>query len=155
MLSHLTYKSIHMLGIVVFLGNIIVTGVWKYHADATQRPEVIAFAQRLVALTDWIFTLGGVILILIGGFGMVGVAGLDIATTPWLRLGLTLFGISGVIWVVILIPIQVAQARIARTFATGGEIPVRYWWLNRQWYIWSSAATVLPLLNLYVMVHKG
>jgi hypothetical protein len=79
MLSYLTYKSIHMLGIVVFVGNIIVTGVWKYRADATQRPEVIAFAQRLVALTDWIFTLGGVILILIGGFGMVGVAVWDFA----------------------------------------------------------------------------
>jgi uncharacterized membrane protein len=153
--SYLAFKSIHMLGIVVFLGNIIVTGVWKYRADATERPEVIAFAQRLVTLTDWIFTLGGVILILIGGFGMVGVAGLDIATTPWLRLGLGLFTASGVIWIAILIPIQVAQARLARAFENGGEISERYWRLNRQWYVWGIAATVLALLNFYVMAHKG
>ena len=37
MLSYLTFKSIHMLGIVLFLGNIIVTGVWKYRADITRR----------------------------------------------------------------------------------------------------------------------
>jgi uncharacterized membrane protein len=54
-----------------------------------------------------------------------------------------------------LIPIQVAQARLARAFENGGEISERYWRLNRQWYVWGIAATVLPLLNLYVMVHKG
>jgi uncharacterized membrane protein len=154
MLTYEFFKMVHVLGIVIFLGNIIVTGVWKYRADATSRPEVIAFAQRLVALIDWIFTFGGVILILIGGFGMVHVAGIDIAQTPWIQHGLTFFGLSGLIWVLILIPIQVMQARLARAFADGGEIPERYWRLNRQWYIWGTVATVLPLLNIYVMVQK-
>jgi uncharacterized membrane protein len=52
MLTYEFFKMVHVLGIVIFLGNIIVTGVWKYRADATSRPEVIAFAQRLVTLTD-------------------------------------------------------------------------------------------------------
>ena len=154
MLAYEDFKTLHILGVVIFLGNIIVTGIWKYRADATRRPEVIAFAQRLVTLTDWVFTLGGVVLILIGGFGMVGVAGLDIAQTPWIEHGLTFFVASGVIWVLILIPIQVVQARMARAFETGGVIPDRYWWLSRQWYIWGFIATVLPLLNIYVMVQK-
>jgi uncharacterized membrane protein len=154
MLTYQVFKMLHVLGIVLFLGNIIVTGVWKYRADLTARPQVIAFAQRLVTLTDWIFTFGGVILILIGGFGMAGVAGLEIATTSWLRLGLALFIASGIIWAAILIPIQIAQARLARTFENGGEIPERYWRLNRRWYIWGALATVLPLLNIYVMIQK-
>jgi uncharacterized membrane protein len=95
MLAYADFKTLHILGVVIFLGNIIVTGIWKYRVDATRRPEVIAFAQRLVTLTDWVFTLGGVILILIGGFGMVGVAGLDIAQTPWIEHGLTFFVASG------------------------------------------------------------
>jgi hypothetical protein len=77
MLTYTTFKMLHVFGVVLFLGNIIVTGVWKYRADVTGRPDVIAFAQRLVTLTDWVFTFGGAVLILIGGFGMVGVAGLD------------------------------------------------------------------------------
>jgi uncharacterized membrane protein len=148
------FKVVHILGVVIFLGNIIVTGVWKYRADVTSRPEVIAFAQRLVSLTDWIFTFGGIVLILIGGFGMVHVAQLDISQTRWIQYGLAFFGVSGVIWVLILIPIQVMQARLARGFETGGVIPERYWRLNRQWYIWGFIATVLPLLNIYVMVQK-
>lgn len=152
--TYTTFKMLHVLGVVLFLGNIIVTGVWKYRADVTGRPEVIAFAQRLVTLTDWVFTFGGAVLILIGGFGMVGVAGLDIRTTSWVKIGLALFLASGAIWAAILIPIQIAQARIARTFEGGGEIPERYWRLNRLWYVWGSLATILPLLNIYVMIEK-
>lgn len=154
MLTYATFKMLHVLGVVLFLGNIIVTGVWKYLADVTGRPEVIAFAQRLVTLTDWVFTFGGAVLILIGGFGMVGVAGLDIRTTSWVKIGLALFLASGAIWAAVLIPIQIAQARIARTFEAGGEIPERYWRLNRLWYVWGSLATFLPLLNIYVMIEK-
>jgi uncharacterized membrane protein len=154
MLTYSAFKMLHIFGVVIFLGNIIVTGVWKYRADVTGRPEVVAFAQRLVTLTDWVFTFGGVILILIGGFGMIGVGGLDIRTTSWIKIGLALFLASGVIWAAVLIPIQIAQARIARTFEAGGQIPERYWRLNRLWYIWGSLATILPLLNIYVMIGK-
>jgi uncharacterized membrane protein len=79
---------------------------------------------------------------------------LDIRTTSWVKIGLALFLASGAIWAAILIPIQIAQARIARTFEGGGEIPERYWRLNRLWYVWGSLATFLPLLNIYVMIEK-
>jgi len=65
--TYLWLKSLHLLGVVMFLGNIIVTGWWKFMADRTKNPVIIAFAQRQVTLTDWIFTAGGVILVLAGG----------------------------------------------------------------------------------------
>jgi len=52
-------KALHVLGAVLFVGNIIVTAVWKGMADRNGRPEVVGFAQRPVTLTDWIFTFGG------------------------------------------------------------------------------------------------
>jgi Predicted integral membrane protein (DUF2269) len=52
------FKVIHLLGVVLFLGNIIVTAVWKMLADRTREPRTIAYAQRLVTVTDWIFYLG-------------------------------------------------------------------------------------------------
>ena len=153
-MTYLAFKVIHVLGVVLFLGNIIVTGVWKALADRTGDPRTIAYAQRLVTLTDWIFTAGGVVLILIGGYSMVLTAGLDPLRLRWLVWGQGLFIASGVIWVTILIPIQIAQAREARGFAQGGVIPARYWRLSRLWFIWGTIATLLPLANLYFMVMK-
>lgn len=81
-------------------------------------------------------------------------AGYSLTSESWLVWGQELFIASGVIWAVVLIPIQVWQARIARSFESGAEIPPLYWRLNGQWYIWGILATVLPLANLYVMVAK-
>ena len=154
MLTYQVFKMLHILGVVLFLGNIITSPPPSGKRSPTRRPEVVAFSQRLIVATDIVLPLGGVVLILIGGFGMVRVAGLDIASTPWLQHGLALFGISGLIWVLILIPIASWQLRMANDFASGGEIPERFWRLNRWWIIWGIVATVLPLLNIYVMVQK-
>ncbi|MFZ0571283.1 MAG: DUF2269 family protein, partial [Rhodomicrobium sp.] len=86
--------------------------------------------------------------------GMAFVAGYGLTSTSWLVWGQALFAASGAIWLAILIPVQIWQARIARRFENGTEIPPLYWRLNRQWYIWGTLATVIPLANLYVMVAK-
>lgn len=49
---YLLIKSLHLLGVILFVGNIIVTGWWKVMADRTGNPAIIAFAQRQVTLTD-------------------------------------------------------------------------------------------------------
>jgi uncharacterized membrane protein len=151
---YLAFKVIHLLGVVLFLGNIIVTAVWKALADQTREPRTIAYAQRLVTVTDWIFTLSGVVLILVGGYGMVASAGLYPLGQTWLVWGQGLFIASAIIWVLFLIPTQIAQARMARVFAQGGPIPESYWRLGRRWAIWGTIATLLPLANLYFMVFK-
>ncbi|MGO9474252.1 MAG: DUF2269 family protein [Rhodomicrobium sp.] len=153
MAPYTAFKIVHMLGIVLFLGNIIVTGVWKAMADRTKNPAVIGFAQRLVTLTDWVFTFGGAILVLAGGFGMAAAAGYDLRS-GWLLLAQILFGVSGLIWIAILIPVQIRQARLAHAFENGGPVPPLYWRLNRHWYIWGVLATVIPLANLSAMVAK-
>jgi uncharacterized membrane protein len=151
--SYTAFKIVHMTGIILLLGNIVVTGVWKAMAGRTGNPAVIGFAQRLVTLTDWVFTFGGAILVLIGGYGMAAAAGYDLRMN-WLLWAHGLFIASGAIWVAILIPIQIRQARLAHAFENGGEIPPVYWRLNRHWYIWGVLATVIPAANLYVMVAK-
>ncbi len=151
--TYLALKTLHIAGAVVFLGNIMVTAWWKVMADRSGDPRVIAFAQRQVTLTDWVFTFGGVLLLAAGGYGNAALHGIPLAT-PWVSLGHWLFVLSGVIWVTVLIPVQVHQARLARGFAAGGPIPGRYWRLNRLWLAFGLVATLLPLGNLYVMVFK-
>ena len=159
LLDYETLKMLHLFGVIIFMGNIIVTGWWKVMADRTGDFRIIAFAQRQVTLTDWVFTAGGVLVVLGGGFGMVFHMNADvmgeIGQTRWLWWGYHLFLLSGVIWVLVLIPCQVVQARMARRFAETGDIPERYWLYGRVWLWFGILATVIPAINLYWMVAKA
>ena len=61
-------KFLHLTGVVMLMGNITVTAIWKYFADRTGQPEVLSFAQKLVTYTDWSMTLWGAVLIMGGGY---------------------------------------------------------------------------------------
>jgi uncharacterized membrane protein len=153
-MSYNAWLSLHILGVVLFLGNIIVTAVWKMLADLTKSPPVVAYAQRLVMVTDIAFTATGAALIIVAGQVMAREFGGVFGGPLWLTLGWSLFIASGVIWLAILIPIEVMQGRLARTFRNAPTIPDRYWRLSRLWAVFGVIATVLPLFNLYLMVFK-
>ena len=76
-------KFLHITGVVMLMGNITVTAIWKYFADRTQQPEVLSFAQKLVTYTDWSMTVWGVVLLMGGGYFMVFFAGWPL-TLHWL-----------------------------------------------------------------------
>lgn len=153
-MNYSVFKLMHLLGVVLLLGNIVVTAAWKVAADRHGGPTVVAFAQRMVALTDFIFTLPGILLTLVGAHGMGWLGGFSLWQSGWLAWGHALFILSGVIWLVVLVPTQVQQGRLAASFATSPSIPARYWQLNRRWIGWGIAATALPLVNLGLMVLK-
>lgn len=146
-------KFFHIFGAMLFLGNIIVTGIWKAIADRTREPAIVAYSQRLVTITDFVFTALGVLIISVSGYflaqGNGGVFG-----TSWLRWGFGSFIASGVIWVTILIPVQYMQAKMAKSFSDGTEIPAKYWQLSTIWEVAGWTAVVLPLITLYFMVFK-
>ncbi len=153
-MSYNAWKTVHILGVVLFLGNIIVTAVWKTLADRTKNPSVVAYAQRVVTVTDIAFTATGAILIIVAGQVMAREFGGVFSGPSWLLWGWSLFIASGVIWIAILIPIQVMQERTARGFRNAATIPDRYWRLSRLWAVVGAIATALPVINLYLMVVK-
>lgn len=151
--TYLWLKVVHLFGVVIFLGNIIVTGWWKNMADMTKNPQIIAYAQRQVTLTDFIFTGGGVLILLVAGMANVYIHDMSYSA-KWLGHGMAIFLVSGVIWGTILIPVQIKQAKMAKTFALSGVIPDSYWKLCTTWNIFGLLATLIPLANLYFMVFK-
>lgn len=151
-MSYELLKTLHVLGAVLFLGNITVTALWKTLADRTRDAAVVSFSQRLVTVTDIVFTLVGVVLL--ASTGPVLALRLDGMALPWVMWGGALFAVTGVIWLGVLIPVQTMQSRLARDFARDGTIPPRYWRLARIWMFGGSAATVLPLAALILMVTK-
>ena len=43
--AYLWLKTLHIIGAILFLGNIIITGWWKFMADRTRDPKIVAFAR--------------------------------------------------------------------------------------------------------------
>jgi uncharacterized membrane protein len=155
-MSHwfLLLKSLHVFGVILYLGNILVTGWWKIWADRHGDPKVVAFAQKLVALNDFMFASAGVVLILGSGLAITALFRPGYLHAGWFAWGYWLFIASGTLWFGILIPVQRKQSALARQFASGGPIPDLYWRLERVWLTAGTAAACLPLANLYWMVFK-
>jgi uncharacterized membrane protein len=153
-LLYATFKFLHVLGAIILVGNVTVTAVWKVFADRTRDARVVAFGQRLVTITDWSLTAGGILLIIVGGYGAALTAGMNLFGARWLVWGQILFAISGIIWAAILVPAQIRQARAARAFATGGEIPEGYRKDARRWLVWGVLATVPLVVAVWLMVWK-
>jgi uncharacterized membrane protein len=145
-MSYEGWKLLHLMGLVLLLGNVTVTSIWKLYADRTGDARIIAFAQRLVTLTDWFFTFWGILLLVVGGFAAAWEIGLDPFGPRWLLSAELQFLAAGAIWLGVLVPVQIRQARLARGFAAGGPVPEEYRRLSRRWIIWGLIAT-LPLLG--------
>ncbi len=146
-------KSLHILGASLFLGNIIVSAFWKVLADRTGNYSVIRFATRLVNVTDTVFTGLGATLLLVTGHLLAGNYG-GILSNDWILWSYILFGVSGVIWIAVLVPIQFKQAHMLRMSSTE-EIPKEYHRLARLWSLAGIFATLFPLPAVYLMVSKG
>jgi uncharacterized membrane protein len=153
-MSYEMLKVIHVIGAILMVGNIMVTAVWKILADRTNNPQVIAFAQRLVTLTDFMFTLPGAVLLITSGDYIAYVLMSDSWSITWIFWGRILFITSGLIWLLILVPVQIKQRKLVRSFANGNEIPAQYWHLNRIWVTAGSLAVILPLIAVVLMIIK-
>ncbi len=147
-------KFIHLLGIVLLLGNVTVTSIWKVFADRTRDPRTIAFAQKMVAGTDWSLTLSGIGLTIAGGYGMALFARMPLLENGWLLYGQLAFLVSGAVWLGILLPLQIRQGAIARALASSLAVPEEYLALGRQWLFWGVVATVPLVASMWIMILK-
>lgn len=153
-MSYAIFKSLHLIGVILLIGNVTVTSVWKVFADRTRNPVIIGFAQRMVTITDFAFTVGGIVFLCVGGFGATWIAGIAPFAGGWLVETELLFVASGAVWLFVLVPIQIRQARDARLFAGGSAIPASYWRASRAWLIWGIVATVPLVAAIAEMIAK-
>jgi uncharacterized membrane protein len=147
-------KFLHITGVVMLMGNITATAIWKYFADRTGDPRIIAFAQKLVTYTDWSLTFWGIVLTMGGGYGALWAAGMGPFDAGWLVWSQILFVAAGLIWLGLLVPIQIRQARAAKLFAEGGDIPPAYQNDSRRWIFWGLISTAPLVAALWLMITK-
>ena len=154
MTAYYTLLFVHYTGVILLVGNITVTAVWKVFANRTGDARIIAFGQRLVTGTDFGLTIPGIVLTMAGGYGCAVLMGYPLFEDMWLIASQALFVLAGLIWLGILVPIQVRQARIARGFEQGGEVSDEYRALSRRWITWGLISTVPMVAVLWLMVVK-
>jgi uncharacterized membrane protein len=147
--SYSLLKTIHVLCAMLFIGNVIVTGTWAALAERTRNHEIVKFSNRLVLVTDAIFTFPGAIGVLITGHLM---SGQYVAQPGWVAWSYALFGISGLIWAIVLLPIQLKQRHLLEQ---SNVITADYLRLSRTWQIVGAFATLFPFPVLYMMVSKA
>ena len=153
MVANDTVKVLHVLSACLFLGNVVVSGTWAFMAERTRNFEVVAFSNRLVLITDMLFTLTGALLVVYTGFLMSHrYEGVPPASQAWITWSYRLFGLSGLIWALILVPIQLRQRVL---LGRHRAITPEYLKLSRIWQICGAVATVVPLPIVYLMIVKG
>ncbi len=148
-----TVKVLHVLSACLFLGNVVVSGTWAFLAERTRNFDVISFSNRLVLITDLMFTLTGALLVVYTGSLMSQrYAGAPAESQAWISWSYMLFGLSGAIWALVLVPIQLRQRVLLNRHLT---ITPEYLKLSRIWQISGAVATIVPLPIVYLMIVKG
>jgi Predicted integral membrane protein len=152
--GYLVMKSIHLLAVVLFLGNIIIGVYWKLYGDRSGDPRVIAHTMAGIIRADRWFTMPGALLLVIFGFGAAGVGRVSLGSA-WIVWGIVLIVISALAFMIRLGPLQRRMLAVARAATEGRDFDsAEYARLSRSWTLWGTVATLAPIIALVLMVLK-
>src|SRR5215218_2458828 len=99
------HKLLHIVGAVLFMGNIIVTAVWLVLAEQTKDARTLHFAAKTVNWADVFFTAPGILLLLVNG-QILAQAAWGGLRASWIVLAFGLFIFSGIVWIAFLVRLQ-------------------------------------------------
>jgi uncharacterized membrane protein len=142
----------HILGAVLFIGNMVVTAAWMSLARRSKNAEALRLGVQGIMFTDAVFTTPGALLLLLNG----GILSAPYFKTNWhwLVAGIILYILSGALWGIAVIPAQKKLAHAMSRMPAGGPIPAECDALMAKWFRFGGMATLLPLIALALMVFK-
>lgn len=142
-------KTLHVVAAVLFVGNVVVTGIWAGFFWRARGTHGFALAARAIVLTDWWFTLGGGAVLVMSGIVLAIARAFAVWGTPWIRQAIVALVLSTGLWLAVLVPAQRAMAR----HAPGDDDAL----LARAYHRWNVVgwlATVPLLYAIWCMVAK-
>ena len=147
-------KLIHVIAVIVFLGNISIGIFWKTVADRSGDPRIMAHTVRSIILADRLFTIPAIVLIVAAGVATAVAEQIPILSTGWILWAIILFVLSGIAFA----PVARAQrelAAIADAGAKSGTLDKdRYESISATWNLWGMIALLAPLGAVALMVLK-
>ncbi|HET9386120.1 MAG TPA: DUF2269 family protein [Gemmatimonadales bacterium] len=152
---YLWLKLLHLAAVIAFLGNITTGLFWHAHAARTRDPRLLAHTVDGIIRSDRLFTIPGVVIIIVGGVATAIVGGYPILGTGWILWSLILFSVSGLVFVLRVAPLQVRLRALAQTGAEQGSFDWgSYQRLAKTWERWGAIALLTPVAALVLMVLK-
>ncbi len=145
---YLILKLFHVAGVVLFLGNITVGVFWKAYADGKRNMAIMAHTIDAIIKADQIFTIPGIIILLVGGFGAAFVGSIPILSTGWVLWGLIAFVLAGLAFM----PLSRTQRQLS-VAAHAGNLE-EYERLSKGWNFWGFVALILPITAFVLMILK-
>lgn len=151
---YLALKLLHIVAVILFLGNITTGLFWHAHAARTRDPKLLAYTMDGIIRSDRWFTLPGVVGIIAAGVFLAVYGHFPLLGTPWILWTLVLFAISGVVFGSRIAPLQRRLKALAETGMRGGFDYGSYRALALRWEVWGAIALLTPVAGLVLMVLK-
>ena len=150
---YLWLKVLHILAVVGFLGNITTGLFWHRHAARTRDPRLLAHTMDGIIRSDRVFTMPGVLTIIVTGVWSALVVGYPLLKTGWIFWALVLFSVSGLTFGLRVAPLQ--RELLALSAGKSGSFDYdRYHRVARRWEAWGAVALLSPVGALLLMVLK-
>lgn len=148
--SYRWHKFLHLAGVVVFLGNVILGPLWVVLSLKSKHIKTIQFTFKTLQRFDLYITAPSIAMVVINGLYMADVFG-GVANSAWLRHSVYSLVF---LWLLIL-PILVIQDKMDRLIKTGEIEGVAFDSLKFKWMV-MGLVSFLPLVYIcYLMVFKS
>lgn len=148
-------KLLHLIAVILFLGNIVTGLFWMTIAVKTKDLKIISHSIKGVIKSDRLFTIPGVIVITAGGFMAAIYGNLPLLRTGWIFWSLILFSISGIAFGWKVAPLQRKIYNLTSTKETAHDFNWQgFKKVYLEWETWGLIALLTPVAALVMMVLK-
>jgi uncharacterized membrane protein len=150
----LWFKLVHIVAVIVFLGNISIGIFWKNIADRSGDPRIMAHTIRGIILADRLFTIPAIFVIVAGGVATAIAEQIPILSTGWILWAIVLFVIAGIAFAPVA-RLQRELESVANDGARSGTLDeARYRGISASWNMWGLIALLAPVGAVVLMVLK-
>lgn len=150
LLPYAWHKALHIVGAILFLGNVAAGALYGAVAVASRDPAKVRFTLSVINWSDATFTGPGVLLLMSNGLAMAGALG-GVAANRF-----TLWGLAG-LWLVVavwLLSVVPDQHRILGRADEAASPTPAFRAAVVRWNVVGSLAGALGFLVLFWMVLK-
>lgn len=141
-------RYLHVVGAVLLLGNVVVTGLWAALLWRARPGLPFRRAARVIMWADLCFTVLGGSMLTVSGIFLIQLRGYPWRDLPWILNGIGALAAATLIWLVLLLPDQLRMERLA-------EDDPRYARAFWRWTLVGWADTLILFYGLWVMVNKS
>ncbi|HEY9113562.1 MAG TPA: DUF2269 family protein [Bacteroidales bacterium] len=148
-------KLLHVLAVIMFLGNIFTGLFWMHIAKKTKDLKIISHTMQGVIRSDRLFTIPGVVLVTTFGIFAALHGHIPLIRTGWVFYSIILFTFSGIIFIWKVAPLQRKIYNFTHKQENNPDFDWNYFnKLYSQWDFWGLIAILAPVIALVMMILK-